>query len=195
MARRRAITSATSFAAAGYARIILRRLDRSIMPVELQGSCRCGAVRFRVASHTPVPYQRCYCSICRKQQGGGGYAINLGADARTLEVEGEEHLGLYRAEIQDEEHETCELSTGERRFCTQCGAALWLYDPTWPDLVHPFASAIDSSLPTPPSSVHLLLKYKADWVEPQIGPDDAMFELYPEQSIEDWHRAHGLWIE
>src|SRR5690606_21472053 len=70
------------------------------MPVLMKGSCRCGAVRFEAESHTPVPYQLCYCSICRKQQGGGGYAINLAADARTLKVEGEEHLGLYRAETQ-----------------------------------------------------------------------------------------------
>ncbi|MGB3390465.1 MAG: GFA family protein, partial [Pseudaminobacter sp.] len=69
------------------------------MTMLLKGSCRCGAVRFSVESHTPVPYQLCYCSICRKQQGGGGYAINLGADANTLRIDGEEHLGLYRASI------------------------------------------------------------------------------------------------
>jgi hypothetical protein len=28
-------------------------------------------------SHTPYPYQRCYCSICRKSAGGGGYAITV----------------------------------------------------------------------------------------------------------------------
>jgi hypothetical protein len=53
----------------------------------LEGSCRCEAVRFRVESSTPYPYQACYCSICRKTAGGGGYAINLGADANTLEIE------------------------------------------------------------------------------------------------------------
>lgn len=164
------------------------------MPCELKGSCRCGAIRFSTQSHTPVPYQLCYCSICRKQQGGGGYAINLGADARSLKVEGEENLGLYRAQIEDDEHGRCEVSRGERRFCRLCGSALWLYDPTWPDLIHPFASAIDSPLPAPPSRVHLMLKYKADWVEPDIGPDDAAFDLYPEKSIEEWHKDAGVWV-
>ena len=164
------------------------------MPTKLDGSCRCGAVRFSVTSHTPVPYQLCYCSICRKQQGGGGYAINLGADATSLTVEGEEQLGLYRARIEDDEHPTCKLSSGERRFCRECGSALWLFDPDWPELVHPFASAIDSELPPPPSRVHLMLKYKAGWVEPAIGPDDALFDLYPEKSIEDWHRDEGAWV-
>lgn len=165
------------------------------MPQTLQGSCHCGAVRFTVDSHTPVPYQRCYCSICRKQQGGGGYAINLGAIAATLELEGEDQLGTYRARNSDDEHEGCELSTGERRFCVQCGAALWLYDPTWPDLLHPFASAIDSELPEPPSSVHLMLKYKAGWVRPATAPGDRSFDLYPELSIDDWHKANGVWTD
>jgi len=167
----------------------------SAMPVRLEGSCHCGAVRFSVDSHTPAPYQRCYCSICRKQQGGGGYAINLCSLAKTLEVTGEQHLGLYRANIQDDEHEQCELSTAERRFCTSCGAGLWLYDPRWPDLVYPFASAIDSNLPHPPTLVHLMLKYKANWVDPEIGADDISFDLFPEQSIEDWHKARGLWVD
>ncbi len=165
------------------------------MPMLLRGSCRCGTVRFEVESNTPVPYQLCYCSICRKQQGGGGYAINLGADARTLSVTGEEALGTYRAEIIDDERPQCEVSTGERRFCTRCGSALWLWDPTWPELVHPFASAIDGDLPRAPQRVHLMLKYKADWVEPDIRPGDETFELYPEISIADWHRRHGLWVD
>lgn len=165
------------------------------MPVPLEGSCRCGAVRFTVASQAPVPYQLCYCSICRKQQGGGGYAINLSARADTLKVDGEKHLGCYRAEIQDDEHASCERSTGERRFCARCGSALWLYDPEWPELVHPFASAIDSDLPNPPARVHLMLKYKAGWVEPTVGPKDSTFSLYPDQSIEEWHKARGLWVE
>jgi hypothetical protein len=36
----------------------------------------------------------------------------------------------------------------------------------WPELVHPFAAAIDTELPKAPSSVHLLLRDKASWVEP-----------------------------
>jgi len=43
--------------------------------------------------------------------------------------------------------------------------------------------------------VHLLLRDKASWVEPQIGPNDDCFDGYPELSIEDWHKKHGLWIE
>ena len=165
------------------------------MPLLLKGSCRCNAVRFEVESHTPVPFMLCYCSICRKQQGGGGFAINLGAAYETLNIRGKRSLGVYRAEIEDDEHPHCEVSTGERNFCRKCGSALWLYDPTWPELVHPFASAIDSDLPKPPSRVHLMLKYKANWVEPVIGKGDKTFDVYPEESIADWHKRMGMWVE
>ncbi|MGH6922308.1 MAG: GFA family protein [Propylenella sp.] len=163
------------------------------MPVTLEGSCRCGAVRFSVESHTPHPYQLCYCSICRKTAGGGGYAINLMGDAATLKVEGRRALAIYRAEIEHEGH--CETSSGQRHFCRKCASALWLFDPSWPDLVHPFASAIDTELPTPPERVHLMLAFKPSWVVPDIGPKDAVFDFYPEQSIEDWHKSRGLWID
>ncbi len=163
------------------------------MPMQLEGSCRCGAVRFSLATHTPYPYQLCYCSICRKTAGGGGYAINLMGDAATLEVERGEAHGIYRAEIDQDGH--CERSSGQRHFCTKCASALWLYDPTWPELVHPFASAIDTELPRPPERVHLMLAFKPDWVKPDIGPNDAVFDGYSKESIEGWHKSRGLWIE
>ena len=171
------------------------RWEASPAPATLLVSCRCGAVRFSCDSHTPVPYQRCYCSICRKTAGGGGYAINLGALTATLKVEDPQAArSLFRAEIHDEDG-SCELSTAQRRFCSLCGTALWLYSPEWPELMHPFASAIDGDLPTPPSSTHLMLKFKPDWVEVEQGPEDLVFDLYPEQSLETWHSAKGLWLD
>ena len=160
----------------------------------LEGSCRCGAVHFRVESHTPYPYQLCYCSICRKTAGGGGFAINLMGDHRTLTVRGKRAIRIFHARIEDESGH-CHTSRGQRHFCAKCGTALWLYDPEWPDLVHPFASAIDTKLPKPPSKVHLMLKFKASWVMPDIGRGDRKFQQYPKDSIEDWHRKRGLWID
>ena len=158
----------------------------------LEGSCRCGAVRFSVESHAPAPFLRCYCSICRKTAGGGGYAINLHADRATLKVAGE--TAVFRAQL-DDRHGHGTTSNGERNFCPRCASALWMFDPEWPDLVHPFASAIDGELPVPPSLVHMMLGSKASWVQPEVGPLDKTFEAYPESSLEDWHRAHGLWLD
>lgn len=164
------------------------------MPMLLQGSCRCGAVRFEVESHTPAPYQLCYCSICRKTAGGGGFAINIMGDAATLKAKGKRAIGLFRAEICDDNGH-CEISSGERRFCSGCATALWVWDPSWPELVHPFASAIDSDLPVALEKTHILLRDKAGWVEPSIGPKDQTFDGYPVESIEGWHRKRELWID
>jgi len=160
----------------------------------LAGSCRCVAVRFSMQSHAPHPYQLCYCTICRKTAGGGGFAINLSAAADSLHVKGRAALRLYRADLSDDAGRQ-HTSSGERNFCGRCGSALWLFDPTWPDLIHPFASAIDTSLPTPPSRTHIMLRFKASWVEPDIGPNDQTFDDYPDMSIEEWHRARGLWLD
>lgn len=164
------------------------------MPVTLKGSCRCGGVAFTVESRGPVPYQLCYCSICRKTAGGGGYAINLIGDAATLRIEGDIKPSVHRAEIVQEDG-SCEVSSGERNFCPRCATALWLFDPNWPELIHPFASAIDSELPVAPERTHLMLRFKPSWVEPRFGPNDKRFDLYPEESIEQWHRARGLWLD
>ena len=155
--------------------------------MRLEGSCHCGAVRFALNSHHPYPFNLCYCSICRKTAGGGGYAINLGGQADTLEVEGRDAIRVYRARLG---HGT--ESPGERNFCGTCGSCLWLWDPRWPELIHPFASAIDTPLPRPPERVHLMLGSKAPWVEPAIGPRDRTFDDYPDESLAEWHQRHGL---
>ncbi len=152
----------------------------------LEGSCRCGAVRFRVESPEPYPFMLCYCSICRKTAGGGGYAINVGALSSTLEVEGEERISVYQATIDGEP------SPAQRRFCGTCGSALWVYDPRWPELVHPFASAVDTPLPDPPERMHIMLNYAASWCEIPSGPDEIHFPEGPDESLADWHRRHGL---
>ena len=83
-------------------------------------------------------------------------------------------------------------SNAERRFCKLCSSGLWLYDSRWPDLVHPFASAIDSDLPTPPERIHLMLESKANWVEVAQGDNDRCFAEYPDESLAQWHERLGL---
>jgi len=158
--------------------------------MHLEGSCHCGAVEFSLNSAHPYPYQRCYCSICRKTQGGGGYSINLSGDARSLKVNGREHIAIYNARMREDHH--IHISNAQRNFCKLCGSALWLFSPDWPALIHPFASAIDTPLPVPPEHTHLLLDSKASWVEVNIRPGDKQFDSYPEESIEQWHERLGL---
>jgi hypothetical protein len=153
----------------------------------LEGSCHCGATGFSVESPHPYPFNRCYCSICRKVAGGGGYAINLGGEYDTLKVRGKRHIRVYQVD-----HGNGRKSPLERHFCGKCGSMLYVWDPRWPDLVHPFASAVDTELPVPPETTHLLLESKASWVQPHVGPHDKCFDGYPDESIAEWHERLGL---
>jgi hypothetical protein len=161
------------------------------MALLLEGSCRCEAVRFTVGSHTPYPYQLCYCSICSKTAGSGGFAINIMGDVRTLKAEGRKAIGIYRAKICDDGG-NCVVSTGERNFCRKCATALWVFDPEWPELMHPFASAIDTPLPMPRERFHVGLDWKAPWVRIPGGPREKRFREFSRESIIDWHRKRGL---
>jgi len=162
--------------------------------MRLEGSCHCGGVRFSVESHTPYPFMRCYCSICRKTQGGGGYAINIMGEAATLKVRGERLVSVYRARIK-EPGKRAHASPGRRHFCSRCGSALWVFDPRWPEWVYPFASAIDTPLPKPPDDVELMLNYAAPWAEVPKGRGHKHYGEYPRESIAGWHESRGLTVD
>jgi hypothetical protein len=165
--------------------------------MKLKGSCRCGAVEFTLNSHTPHPYMRCYCTICRKTAGGGGYAINIMGVMETLEVRGRPSVAIWQARLpKDEDDPASEFHTSaaRRHFCLACASALWLSDPTWSENCYPFASAIDTKLPRPPQRVHIMLDFKAPWVVVPSGKNDARFDRYPVESIANWHKSRGLWV-
>jgi len=163
--------------------------------MKIEGSCHCGAVRFRGETHTPVPYQRCYCSICRKTAGGGGYAINIMAEADSLQVEGMDQVRQYHAHLPDPTRPgEVIVSQSARHFCGNCGSALWISDPRWPDWIYPFASAIDTALPVPPERVHMMTEFAAPWVEIRRGQWEIHVRGYPKESIEDWHRNRQLYV-
>ena len=163
--------------------------------MKLEGSCHCGAVHFSVETHTPYPYMRCYCSICRKTAGGGGYAINIMGEAGSLKVRGRKDVSVYHARLASPGSNRRTRSPAQRHFCARCASALWVFDPRWAEWVYPFASAIDTPLPKPPEDVELMLNYAAPWADIPAGPAHAHFPEYPEESIADWHRKRGLDVD
>jgi len=157
--------------------------------MKLEGSCHCGRVKFSLNSTTPYPYMRCWCSICRKTAGGGGFAINIMGERETMRIEGEDSVTVYRVDFDGAP------SDHRRHFCKHCGSALWVWSPSWPELVHPFASAIDTELPRPPAYVDLMLNYKVGWAPEFRGKKIDRFEEYPAESIAGWHQARGLTVD
>ena len=160
--------------------------------MRLEGSCHCGAVRFSLEAHSPVPFMHCHCSICRKTAGSGGYAINLGGDAASLKVRGRKHLRVYHAVLRDD-GKRAKRSPAGRHFCGECGSALWLWDPRWPELVHPHASAIDTPLPKPREVVEAALDFAPGWVDVPKGRGHAHHARWPAESLEEWHKRHRVW--
>lgn len=156
--------------------------------MKIQGSCYCESVRFSVECPHPYPYMHCYCSICRKTAGGGGFAINLGAIYDTLNIDGQDAVSVFSTASAGKSD-----SPGQRNFCRHCGSALWVWDPRWPELVHPFASAIDTPLPLAPERSHIFMDSKPDWVPVPRGDKDECFQHYePDMSLAAWHEARGL---
>jgi hypothetical protein len=132
--------------------------------------------------------------MCRKTAGGGGYAVNIMAESDTFTVEGSRYVAAHDNWIDDEEHPgQMARSPGKGYYCRECGSTLWAADPRWPQWVYPYASAINTPLPKPPELVHIMLDFAAPWVEVPSGPGHQQFARYPEESVEEWHRRHGLY--
>jgi len=164
--------------------------------------------------HLLSPSQLCLCSICRKVGGAGG-SINLGGFYESLKVEGKENircvpdnqiwntkthvLGPEFSEYQavlNRDTPSEKHASSSRSFCSKCGSMLWLHDPHWPDLVHPFASAIDSplELDSKTEMVCIMTDSKPPWVRLPEGPK-LLCKQYGPDSLEEWHKKHNVWKE
>ncbi|KAN0138266.1 putative GFA [Lactarius tabidus] len=168
------------------------------MPVELKGSCHCGAVAFTVQSSTAVPYQICVCSICRKVGGTGG-SVNLGAHAHTLQItKGKADISIYKAVLSDRSTRGTpeeKRASSERHFCSKCSAMLWLWDETWPEYLHPFASAIDEPDLKAPEVMTVVMATSAPAYVRHPEGQKIVFKEHPEVSLENWHKEHSEYVE
>jgi hypothetical protein len=122
------------------------------------------------------------------------------------------------------------IAHSERNFCSKCSSMLWIYIEKWcidvqlpiiaerflntlyrPELIHPFASAIDSELVEPEEMVsnsiyqnnQLILTITQVIVKTNSKPDyvrlpegkKKVYKNYGPSSIEEWHKKHDLWVE
>ena len=55
-----------------------------------------------------------------------------------------------------------------------------------------FARDSASRLPVPPEHTHLMLAFKAPWVEVEAKPGDKLFDGYPDESLAAWHQRQRL---
>jgi len=129
---------------------------------------------------------------CLKTQGGLGGIVHLAGDPNTLEVTGEENLACYsvRSNPPAPNISPVELNLYN---CIHCGSHLYILSPAWRNWVYPAASAIDTEFPVPPEIFHINMARKPNWIRVPEGPGHVHFYAVPEESIDDWHRRHGLY--
>jgi hypothetical protein len=72
---------------------------------------------------------------------------------------------------------------------------LWLWDHHWPELVHPFASAIDTELPVPEEMVCVRGDSKPKWVRWPEGKKSVHEGFNGQVSIEEWHKENGVYVD
>jgi len=183
-----------------------------------------------VESHTPVPYQLCACSICRKCGGYSG-SVNLGGINSSLKIKKGKDVIKYHTHprffptseilwplfyqtvnfrekhketnlgnreyiaIKDRGTPRAQKCTSQRSFCSNCSSMLWLWDHHWPELIHPFASAIDTELPVPEEMVCVRGDSKPKWMRWPEGKKSVHEGFNGETSIEGWHKEKGVYVE
>lgn len=115
-----------------------------------QGSCLCGAVRFRIQGEL-APIQVCHCGQCRKAQ-GGPFASNIPVAQSAFELlSGSDRLRAF------------ESSPGKQRvFCSHCGSPLYSHSEKLPGVLRIRAGTLDGELLARPE-VHYYTASKANW--------------------------------
>jgi hypothetical protein len=93
-----------------------------------QGSCNCGAVKFRLAQ-VPTEATACHCSICRKQS--GHFFASANVPKAAVQISGQESLTWYASS-----------EKVRRGFCAKCGC--WLFwEPVFRDWTSVALGAMD----------------------------------------------------
>ena len=61
--------------------------------------------------------------------------------------------------------------------------------------MHPVATALDTAFPAGPAFRNIFLRSKPPWIDAREGDAENNFQSYPDESLEAWHRRHGLYEE
>lgn len=114
------------------------------------GSCLCGGIRFQISGDLP-PIIVCYCSQCRKAQGGPA-GTNIPIPEAAFLLSDPEHL-----------LQSYESSPGKRRcFCRRCGSPVLARRDAVPGVVRVRAGLITESI-SPGVAGHMHVASKCNW--------------------------------
>jgi hypothetical protein len=115
-----------------------------------QGSCLCGAIKFRIKEFMPQ-VGHCHCIMCRKFH-GAAYSTFAGAKLEHIEwLSGSEKLTNFKAE-----------NGTTRQFCSACGSSLTFQGSKVSDSVEFALAAFDTPVDLTPDA-HIFVDFKAPW--------------------------------
>jgi len=129
----------------------LLKRNRYMSSTEIQGSCLCGTVRYKVVCE-PLHFFHCHCERCRKANGTGHASNIIGKPVSGEWLTGEDSLGGYKVP-EAERFRTC--------FCTNCGSPMPRMAPNAKIVVIP-AGSIDGDPPITPTA-RIFWKSRANW--------------------------------
>jgi hypothetical protein len=99
-----------------------------------EGSCLCGAVRYRFGL-PPLWVAHCHCTMCRRAQ-GAGFVTWVGTSGQHFELLGRAtELRTYRSSPE-----------AIRSFCGRCGTPLFFESTRWPGELHVTLGSVDPAL-------------------------------------------------
>lgn len=96
-----------------------------------EGSCLCGAIRFRVPL-PPLWVAHCHCSMCRRAQ-GAAFVTWFGVTGERFAFIGSgDRLRIHRSSPE-----------ATRSFCGRCGTPLFFESSRWPGELHVTLASLD----------------------------------------------------
>ena len=147
------------------------------MTAPREGSCQCGAIRYRL-SGDPLSLYVCHCNECQRHT-GSAFVLSMIVWRRDIAVlQGEPHA--YALTMPDERRKN-------GRFCPICGTRLWGEPAAFPDVVVLRPGTLDDTNWLEPVA-HIWTSSKQPWVV--IPPGVLTFETQPDpmRLIEAWQR-------
>jgi hypothetical protein len=134
------------------------------VPDKIDGSCLCGAVRFRVTGKIG-PAGQCHCSRCRKVSGTDGNAVFYAAANGLHWLSGEAQVRSYQVP---------NANGWTSRFCGTCGSPMPLSVPSGEGTMWIVpAGLLDDDPGFRGYAAHIHVASKAPWVE--IADDAPQF--------------------
>lgn len=136
---------------------------------EVEGSCFCGAVSFKV--ELPVEScGHCHCSMCRRTHGAGYVTWFIVPRKQLSFTSGDENLVRFRSS----EH-------GTRSFCGTCGSSLFCESTHRPDTIDVVLANMNAPIGVEPQA-HIYFDCRADWISigdslPRLGGATGMEPL------------------